>query len=90
MDKEVLEHVIFIREKISSIDQHLVTLNSKVAKNVRDIESNRIAGDKVHAEIDKRIDDIKLILAKWGAIATLFVSIVATVGPFIINHLFFS
>jgi len=87
MDKEVLDHVIFIREKLSSIDEHLHTLNSKVAKNVVNIERNRQYSDERQKEIDNRIDAIKLTLTKWGAIATLIISVVATAVPIFVTWL---
>ena len=59
---QILGYVIGIKEDVSAINQHLETLNSKVATNVLDIERNR-------ANITKT----DLTIAKWaGVVSCLF------------------
>ena len=63
INNEILTHVIDIKERISGVEEHLKTLNSKVATNVKNIELNRCGTEKIN-----------LKLAKWGGgITVLFV-----------------
>ena len=59
--QQILEHVIDIKQQVGGINQHLETLNSKVATNVLDIEKNR-----------KSIVKTNLIIAKWAGVFSCF------------------
>ena len=61
IQQQTLKYVIGIKEDVSAINQHLETLNSKVAKNVLDIEKNR-------ANIVKT----DLTIAKWAGVFSCF------------------
>lgn len=55
-NNEILSHIIDIKTNVSAINEHLKTLNGKVATNVNNIEKNR-------SEIIKT----KITLAKYSA-----------------------
>lgn len=66
-NKEVIGHLMDIKQDVAGINEHLKTLNSKVAKNVKEIEKNR------NGVFDLKTD-FKTTMAKWGgAIATILV-----------------
>ena len=62
---KILEHVISIKERVGGINQHLETLNSKVATNVLNIEKNR-----------SKIEKTNITIAKWAGAATIVLFIV--------------
>ena len=73
---EILKHVIFIRENISSINEHLRQLNSKVATNVINIDKNRIQNDLIKDDHSKDMLDIKVQIAKYSAITGIILTII--------------
>lgn len=72
-ESKIVEHILEIKTDIGGVQEHLKTLNSKVATNVQAIEKNRIA-----------ISENDIIISKWvgGLCALTFI------GNYIAFYLF--
>ena len=71
MDKELYALMTQINDKVTNvlvdvggIKEHLKNLNGKVAKNVIDIENNRLSSEKVDDVLKKELEKINLTIAK--------------------------
>lgn len=64
-NNEILSHIIDIKTDVSAIQEHLKTLNGKVASNVAKIEDNR-----------KKVDKLDKTIAVYAAVFTVVVAAV--------------
>ena len=63
---QILGHIIEIKERLGGIEEHLRTLNGKVIKNQTDIAEHYAESKICHTDIDKKLENINVTLAKWG------------------------
>jgi hypothetical protein len=75
-NKEILSHVISIKEDVAGIKEHLKQLNSKVATHETQIYEHKCKDDICHNELEHKINNINITLAKWGGAVVVLVAVV--------------
>ena len=79
----IMETTSDTKEKVAVIEEHLKNLNSKVAKNVDNIEKQRVFCEERRVKNDKELYDVKI---KLVALVTLGASIVTAVTNFAVTY----
>ena len=75
-NKEILSHVITIKEDVAGIKEHLKQLNSKVATHELQIYENKNKGDVCHQELENKVNSINITLAKWGGAVMVLIAVI--------------
>lgn len=85
-NKDLLEHIIGIKEDVAAINSHLKDMNGKLVKHDRFIDENCPAR---HSNLSDRIKNLEVSDAKKGVIIGIAVSLVTLAASALVQHLFF-